>query len=360
MTARERFLATMNFEPCDHVPYWEITGFWDETLERWHNEGLPEDTDFDAFFGLDRWDLVPVNLDFLPLFPEQILEEDASYTLIRQSDGVVRRIPKEPGGLALDVDFPVKSLDDFEKICAERLNPQDPARYDEDWEALVQEFGERDYPVGIRLGYLFSWSLELMGVENASMAFYDQPELMEAILDFTDTFILDTIDKALAEIPNIDFAFFRENITSNTGSMISPRVIQEHVLPHYRHVTDAVRQRGIDLIFMESDGNCDQLLPLWMEAGINGLYPLEVAAGQDPVRIREAFPNLRLIGGIDKRELAKGHAEIDQEIVAKVPHLVKSGGWIPSLDHSVPPEVSLANYQYYWLQLRTEAEKTSR
>ena len=218
----------------------------------------------------------------------------------------------------------------------------------------------RDYPIGLRLGYVVSWALELMGVENASMGFYDQPELMEQILQFAADFILIAVERACHEIPDIDFAFFRENITSNIGPMLSPRVIEQHVLPHYRRIVETLRGWGIDLVFMDSDGNCDALLPLWIEAGINGFYPLEIAAGEDPVRLREQYPDLRLIGGIDKRELARDFTATERELETKVLPLLASGGWIPSLDHSVPPEVPLTNYQHYWKVLRQLAEQIRR
>ena len=84
---------------------------------------------------------------------------------------------------------------------------------------------------------------------------------------------------------------------------------------------------------------------------MNGFWPLEVAAGMDPVALRKKYgKQILLIGGIDKRVLAQDKKAIEKEVMGKVPFLVSQGGYIPSLDHTVPPDVSFENYMYY-LQL---------
>ena len=75
MNDRERFLATMNYQARDRCPWGEM-GFWPETLERWHQEGWPEDVYLNQFFGFDRLrDGVPISLEFEPAFKSEVLEE---------------------------------------------------------------------------------------------------------------------------------------------------------------------------------------------------------------------------------------------------------------------------------------------
>ena len=100
-----------------------------------------------------------------------------------------------------------------------------------------------------------------------------------------------------------------------------------------------------------SDGDITSLIPVWLEAGINVLYPFEVQAGMDVVKVRQKYGrNLRMWGGIDKRVLAIGHEAIDKEL-ERVEPLVREGGYIPSLDHSIPPDVSYSNYLYFMERL---------
>lgn len=55
--------------------------------------------------------------------------------------------------------------------------------------------------------------------------------------------------------------------------------------------------------------------------------------------------------GIDKRALAQGPEAIDAEL-ERVRPLIEEGGYVPGLDHSMPPDVPLANYVYFMNALR--------
>jgi uroporphyrinogen decarboxylase len=129
--------------------------------------------------------------------------------------------------------------------------------------------------------------------------------------------------------------------------LISPKHIERLMVPNYRRVNDELRKRGIDVIGVDSDGNVDKIIPHWLDVGINCVYPNEVAAGNDVIAMRRKYGrNLLLIGGIDKRALAKGKGAIREELGRRLP-LVAQGGYLPTVDHSVPPDTSFGNYMYY-------------
>jgi uroporphyrinogen decarboxylase len=99
---------------------------------------------------------------------------------------------------------------------------------------------------------------------------------------------------------------------------------------------------------VDSDGNVNELIPLWLESGINYVWPLEVAAHNDAVALRKKYgKDLILSGTIDKRALIKGKEAIREEVMSKVPFLLEQGGYFPTIDHWVPPDVTFANYCYY-------------
>ena len=84
-----------------------------------------------------------------------------------------------------------------------------------------------------------------------------------------------------------------------------------------------------------------------MEEGVNIMFPLEVPAGVDPYAWRREFGmNLRLKGGIAKEALVRGGAAIDKEL-ERIRPLLEQGGYIPHLDHLVPPDISYRNYCEY-------------
>ena len=139
-----------------------------------------------------------------------------------------------------------------------------------------------------------------------------------------------------------------EDMCYRNGPLISPSMFREFMLPRYCRITGLAQSRGVDLSFVDSDGDVEELIPLWLESGISGVYPMEVAAGMDVVRLRREYgKDLLMTGGIDKRVLARDRKAIDEELEAKIP-LAEQGGYIPHIDHAIPHDVPYRNFAYYW------------
>ena len=128
--------------------------------------------------------------------------------------------------------------------------------------------------------------------------------------------------------------------------MVSPDMIREYMIPYYRRLTGFLKSHGVKTIFVDTDGDCADLIPLFMEGGITGMYPIEVSCGMDLVQVRKDFPDLQLMGGIPKSEILKGEQRID-EILAPVAEVLKTGGYVPYGDHLIPPEVHWPEFKYY-------------
>jgi len=352
MNARERFHETVNYGNPDRVPYWEM-GFWPQTIDRWQDEGMPADVYLDALFNFDRRDAVPLNAGMIPAFKEETLEEDDRHITYRRTDGVITRAMKTGSvrGVRLSMDqhisFPVRDRASFREF-AKGFNPHSPCRYPRFWEEYKRNIRDHDYPLGIHGGSLFGWPRNWMGLENIAVVFYDDPGLIHEMMDFIADFIIALITPALEQIPDIDYGVFWEDMCYKTASMISPKHFREFMVPRYRRITDLMRKHGVRCMMVDSDGHVDELIPLWLEAGINCVYPLEVASDEDPVKLKREFgKDVILWGGIDKRVLAEDKAAIKREIDSKAPWLLEQGGWIPGIDHAVPPDASYENYLYY-------------
>jgi uroporphyrinogen decarboxylase len=134
----------------------------------------------------------------------------------------------------------------------------------------------------------------------------------------------------------------------NKGPLLGPEHFKQFLAPQYRRLTDLLHHHGIDVVWVDCDGKIDALLPLWLDAGVNCMFPIEVGTWRaDPLRFRREYgPDLLMMGGYDKRILARNKAEIEAEIHRLAP-LVEEGGFIPFCDHRVPPDVPLENYQHY-------------
>ena len=352
----------MRFGTPDRIPRFEL-GPWPSTVERWYEEGLPREIPPDRrvldFLGFeDLWEDVGVDFGMLPPFKERVIEENGNRRIILASDGIEKEILTERSETSMPhfVKFPVETRKDFEHIKNRYNNPNSPWRYPRWWEDKVRCWKERGYPLKIG-GFGFFWTLRRwMGFERTLTLFYDDPGLVHEMLDFLADFYLGTMEKALQEV-DIDWAYLPEDMAFKTASMISPAMFREFLTPGYRKVTDMLHKYGVEIIFVDSDGNVNELIPLWLEVGINGVLPLEVAAGMDPVALRKRYgQDLLMMGGIDKRILAKDKKAIEKEVMSKIPFLIEQGGYVPTVDHTVPPDVPFENFIYYRELIRKVAE----
>jgi uroporphyrinogen decarboxylase len=183
-----------------------------------------------------------------------------------------------------------------------------------------------------------------MGVEAFSVALMtDRPwveEMMEHITELT----LTLIDRALPA-GGVDIAWWWEDMCYNRGPLLSPRLFAELMIPRYKRITSVLRKHGIDINVLDCDGRIHELAPGWLEAGINCMFPLEVAH-TDAFKLRKDLPSVLLFGGVDKRPLIAGRSAIDAEMDRLRP-LIDQGRFIPCVDHRVPMDVSYSNYRYY-------------
>jgi uroporphyrinogen-III decarboxylase len=379
MNFRDRFLRTLQFQSVDRVPLMDF-GYWVDTVKRWRQEGLPpqiqRESEVERFFNLDRgldpwhtcfnWkagkdDVLYVEVnwfdhwgDFFPPFDETILAEDEEYVTKINSEGVTLREKKGLQGMPQFLSYPVKTMKDFETLLP-RLDGRHPARYPSDWEKRVREYQLSDRPLGFYLTGFFGFTRGLMGLENLCMAYYDDPDMVHAIAEQHTQFVLDAYQRALIDL-QIDFVVIFEDMAYKSGALISPAIFKKFMMPYYIRLVEFLRSHRVKIILVDSDGNVNNLLALLMEVGVDGILPCEVRAGSDPTVLRKKYPKASLIGGIDKMALESDFASIDREL-EKLPALLELGGYIPGIDHLVPPTVSYDNYRYFCDQRRKIVER---
>ncbi len=358
MDARQRFLETNRFGKPDRnfiLNPW----LWQSTRERWTTEGLPPDADVEAFFGSDRRESVPVNVGLVPGIDREVLRAEGETWIVRRGgEGQIIREFRHRADLAMPqwLDYPLHTRDDWERDFKPRLDPKSPARYPLWWEDYVASVQDRDYPLGISAGSLFGWIRNWMGLERLSYTLFDDPSLVHEMVDHISYCVCETIHKALHDV-RPDFATMWEDMAGKAGPLESPAMFRKFQLPGYKRITGLLREHGVEVIMVDSDGLGDPLVPLWLEGGVSGLYPWEVAAGEDCVRLRQQYgKSLVMWGGIDKRALIEGPEAIDREVFSKVPWLILQGGYIPWVDHLVPPDVSFQNFAHFQSLIRQISE----
>ncbi|MGI6704891.1 MAG: uroporphyrinogen decarboxylase family protein [Clostridia bacterium] len=352
MNARERFWNTMEYKPVDRSLYIRDYG-WPETHQRWEKEGY--DSKKEPLFQDDRiaWEAGWFFPN--PPFERKVISEDDNKVLYINHEGILMRERKDNpfSSMPQFVRFPVETREDFRKFMKERMQPNMASRLGENWVQKLEKYKKRDYPLIVisdRWGGFFGPLRNLVGVKKLCMLFYDDPAFVEEMMDAIADHIIAIMDKIL-DHTDVDVFGFWEDMAYKTGPLIGSHLVRQYMLPRYRRVVDFLKSRSVKWISLDSDGQITSLIPVWLNAGINLLYPFEVQAGMDVNQVRREFGrNLRLMGGIDKRTLAAGPAEIDAEL-ARIRPLIEEGGYLPRLDHSVPPDVSFSNYCYYMNRL---------
>jgi hypothetical protein len=380
MPNRERFQAIARFERRGElsVPTF-FNDFWVEAIDAWVEQGAPErirNTGFRGdYFGFDHLRVLREIISGLtqtpyavhgieayvalpPIWPQfemETLEEDEqTVTLTNRGGQTVKLFKDHPQKMPMYLGHPVRDQQTWQDY-KKRLDPDTPGRWPADWDGYVEKMNSRDVPVCLQVGGFFGFLREWMGLEELLFTFYDDPALVEDMMDTMLHLESAVIERALKDL-RVDFAFFWEDMAYKTGPLISPDMFRKFMIPRYRILTDLLRKNGIDIIFVDSDGNLNELIPLWLECGVNGFWPLEVAAGNDAVALRKEYGNDAILaGGMDKRALLKDERAIRDEVVSKLPFLLETGGYFPSIDHFVPPDITFRNYQFFLNTMREVA-----
>ncbi len=354
----ERLRATYEFRPVDHLFRREFY-IWTEALDRWKSEGMAPDADHNQLFGWDPPADVGIGRlgwcepALVPAFVPEVLESGDDHEIVRDHAGRVLKVFKgrRHGFMPTYVQHAVACRRDWDEVVAPRLDPATPER----WKGFDQTLanlrsadaeGKMIVLTGVG-GYMYLRSM--IGPEEVCYMFLDHPDLihrmMQAWLDLSDA-----VASRVQQQTEIDTVFLAEDICYNHGLLISPDMVREFLFPYYQQLLDNIRRRQSTkrLRFqLDTDGNCAEATDLYLELGLDALLPIEVAAGNDVVEIAKKYPNLVLLGGIDKRVLAAGPEAIDEHLERIIPFMLKRGGYVPTCDHGVPDNVSFANYMHY-------------
>ncbi len=357
MTERERFVKTLTCGMPDRPSYGDYL-YYDSTRERWEREGMPKGLDNDGlfrYFGFDHiniWggDHMPVNGGIIPLFTPAVLEENDEYMVQRDAGGTVTRTLKNvpPPAMPQFISHPVTDRKSWQE-WVRRHNPDMAGRLPENLAEIGAQSPERTVPLVAWLGGTYGYIRDLLGMQNASYLFYDDTKLVEEMIEHFTGFYASLARRIFAAGVQLDAVVFWEDMAYKTGSLISPVLYRKYCLSFYTELVGLCRENGVEVFILDSDGNINELISVWLDAGINVMHPMEVTAGMDVRAVRKQYgKNVSFLGGIDKRALAAGPAAIDEEVAPKIKELEKNGGgFIAECDHAVPPDVSLENYAYF-------------
>jgi len=313
----ERFRALMSFQPVDRLPRWEWAMWWDQTVANWKTQGMPEGLngvfEIAEYFGLDPFQ---------------------QFWFSTTAPGI--------DAVQHHVEGTVANMDDYLGIRP-HLYPDHGASV-ETMRPWAKRQARGEVVLWATLEGFFWFPRTLMGIEGEIYAFYDQPELIHRINRDLCDFNLRVLERMFPVcVPT--FVTIAEDMSYNHGPMLSPELFDEFIAPYYRELVPRLRERDI-IVIVDTDGDVTRMVPWLTGVGVQGVLPLERQAGVDGARIREAHPRVCLVGHYDKMVMNRGEAAMRAEFERLMP-LMKSGGFIPSVDHQTPPHITIEQYRLY-------------
>jgi len=372
MNAVERMRAMFEGGPVDHLPRYPF-GFFPQTFERWEREGAPPDVikdggagpRFDEYFGFDPggwggvWvgqvlDLGWCEAPLVPPYEEKVLRVEGGHEVVQDWVGrhCVFPIGQRQQVMPTYIKHAVASREDWQRDVRPRLDLGTPERW-KDYEAKAGRAreavacGERLHSANIVGGYMYLRSL--VGPVELLYLFHDAPDLVRDMMQVWRDLVVACLKRCQADVGPFFRLYLGEDICYNHGPLISPAMMREFLLPYYRELYQELRAGQKEPLHFEidTDGDCRPVIEVYREVGVDAMSPFEVASGCDVVELGRKYPDMHMRGGMDKRVLAQGPEAIDRMLERILPTMVRRGRYVPSSDHSVPDDVSLASYRHY-------------
>jgi hypothetical protein len=325
-TERERFLATLLGGEADRFPFFDLEPH-DSTLEIWWHQGLPRGTTVAEHFGLEAHESVGLEIRSAPFY-------EMAPDLLDSPDAFARHY---------DPDDPDRLPRDFERRCARVHRAGRVLFVSATGGGLLQMLGVGDWD----------------SLVAACDALVNRPLFVESLMERTIDFHCLLLNRVLSKV-SVDYAALYEPIASNAGPVVSPEMFERYSMPGYRRVIDLLRRHGVPLrILCTTGGDLGPLLPMLLEAGINGLWISNIMTeGMEYRNLRREYgPEIALIGGIDSRSLLRGEAAVREAAERTVPRLLESGRYLPCLDDRPRDNTPFAMYSFYRELLADLAER---
>ena len=367
-TNRQRINAILNYKQYDRIPIMHF-GFWEETLQKWVKEGYlkPQgisniiDGDMQQYkigkkLGFDDNFMVYVGqkgdwYDF-PLFPPfnpHVVEDLGNGSLIKiDVDGVFVLAKEGVTSIPHEFDHTLKDRKSWGESYLPKLQWNDERLDIDSLRQLVKENDVRSRHTGVYCGSLFGKLRNYFGLVEISYLQADDPDLLIECIDAIANISFETTKHVFESGIALDFAHFWEDICYRNGSLVNPSIFRKITGKHYRRIADLCNKHNINIISVDCDGFVEDLVPIWLDNGVNTMFPIEYGSWEYSFSsMRKKFgKDIRGVGNVDKTILSKDKTAIDLEI-DRIRRLVDLGGYLPCLDHRIAPDAKWDLVLYY-------------
>jgi len=346
VTTRERFLAIVSFERPDYVPYWYAPGIgitYPETVDRWRaEEGYPSDhASLVEFWGAEKHHQVPLSTGFAPDFPVETRDLGNGWLEVRQHKAVTVERADNWSVCSMPAfrSYQFEDRCDWEEQMRPRLDPDGRP-------APPLPDTQPDEPLAVACPSFIGIHRSWFGLERLGYLMRDDPALIHEINRAQTDLFLDQAWRVARRL-RIDAITGWEDICYRSGMLLSPAAFREFCAPYYREVADFAGRVGATVVDVDCDGDVSEFVHCLWECGVNMSHAFEPTHGGSCIlRIGRELPRFVICGGLDKHAMSGPDAGAAvAEVDAKVPPMLRRGGYLPSIDHSLPPQ---ARYESFW------------
>jgi len=332
----------MEFRRPDRLPVYD--GFWSEFAEAWRRAyGLGPDADIEDHYWLDMR-VLTAREEF---FPTRVREIKRAGEDVWRDEGwgrVVRR--KEGTYFSETVDRILKDPRDLDRLQF------DPAGLEVRYDGFlddVRRHHEKGQAIFLKIGGPFIRTTFLRGEVEFLMDMAEDEPLARALVEKVGEHLLQIGLESLKRSRGRDYGVWIFDDMCNANSpMFSPATFERVFLPTYKRMVATLKAAGARWVMLHCDGNVGPLLDLALEAGIEGINPVEYHAGLDVVKLLDRYAGrLRFVGGADNVHiLPSGDAARIRRHIEAIVDAGRNGGVIIGT-HSIGPDISIESYELY-------------
>lgn len=340
MRSSERFELVLKHREPDMVPIHDSP--WASTVDRWRSEGLPSGIAPADYFGFE---LAAFSADTSPQLPVAILHEDERHLVEKDSFGGIRKNYRDFSSTPMIIDFPCKNRHDWEDLKP-RLKASE---YRVDWVSSLQSFHREmsrgrfiTYSAGVGLTKIQNY----VGFEQLLRDIIIDPEWVKDMYKADARLTMEMCEYMMRGGFRFDGAFISCDLGYRKGPLLSPMHFEDQLHPVFKELFQFFHNRGLPVI-LHCCGGVKDLIPYFIEEGIDCLQPLEVKAGMDLIELKGKYGDkLSFMGGIDVRLMSLDDPRpLEKEIKEKFTVAKEGGGYIYHSDHSIPKDVSFQQYK---------------
>ena len=344
-------------EEIDRVPFGVGIGWWPwgDAFENWKRDSGDANLDLSRHFGFDGSFISPaIASGIFPAFERQVLAETDEFITWRDEKGITKRDRRDGASMPEFLGNPVVSDDDWERLKAERLRIDDPERLTQDWDAFRAQ--QRETGAAVQVGGfpfgVFGTPRDLLGDEELLVSFYTRPALVHDMMDHLTSLWLAQWERVADEV-QIDHIHIWEDMSGRQGSLISPQMAADFMMPCYDRIADFARAHGVRLVSVDTDGDCSELVPLMMEHGVNMFLPLRSAGGQrHPGLSPPLSPSWASGAAWISARWPSPKPAVDEE-VDRAEAMIRLGRYAPGFDHLIPPDAKWELYAHAAERIKT-------